>query len=162
MCTLSSLLDNVMDNVSNNVIHNVTSSSRYIYYNPALKMEHIGTLPETNDILSPTIIPLFGILSPPAEEECHFCMEKITKEQFLVFKLPCCGHYSHTECFKTLASLSHKESTVRCATVEQYTHTKMCASSVCKNTPKNSIVRRAVTQKFTQNAQQTSQCYSRS
>ena len=46
-------------------------------------------------------------------------------------------------------------------TVEQYTHTKTCASSVCKNTPKNSIVRRAVTQKFTQNAQQTSQFYSR-
>ena len=51
MCTLSSLLDNVMDNVSNNVIHNVTNNSRYIYYNPALKMEHIGTLSETNDIL---------------------------------------------------------------------------------------------------------------
>ena len=113
--------------------------------------------------LSPTIIPLFGILSPPAEEEeCHFCMEKITKEQFLVFRLLCCGHYSHRECFKTWVSLSHKESTVRCATVEQYTHTKTCASSVCKNTPKNSIVWRAVTQKFTQNAQQTSQCYSRS
>ena len=41
-------------------------------------------------------------------------------------------------------------------TEEQYTHTKTCASSVCKNTPKNSIVRRAVTQKFTQNAQQQS------
>ena len=70
-----------------------------------------------SDILSPTIIPLFGILSPPAEkeEECHFCMEKITNAQFLVFKLPCCGHYTHTECFKTWASLSHKESTVRCA-----------------------------------------------
>ena len=27
-------------------------------------MEHVGTLPETNDVLSPTIIPLFGILSP--------------------------------------------------------------------------------------------------
>ena len=51
-------------------------------------MEHVGTLPETKDIRSPTIITLFGILSPPAEkeEECHFCMEKITKGQFLVFK----------------------------------------------------------------------------
>ena len=80
-------------------------------------MEHIGTLSETNNIFSPTIILLFGILSPPAEkeEECHFCVEKITKGQFLVFKLPCCGHYTHTECFKTWASLSHKESTVRCA-----------------------------------------------
>ena len=43
-----------------------------------VKVEHIGTLPETNDVLSPTI--LFGILCPPAEEEeCHFCLEKITK-----------------------------------------------------------------------------------
>ena len=43
-------------------------------------MEHIGTLAETNDVLSPTTIPLFGILSPPAEqEECHFCLEAITK-----------------------------------------------------------------------------------
>ena len=79
-------------------------------------MEHIGTLPETEDILSPTIIPLFGILCPPAkkEEECHFCLEKITKGQFLVLKLPCCGHYPYTECFKTWASLSHKESAVCC------------------------------------------------
>ena len=68
-------------------------------------MEHVGTLAETNDVLSPTIIPLFGILSPPAEqeEECHFCLETITKGQFMVFKLPCCGHHAHTE------------STVRCA-----------------------------------------------
>ena len=80
-------------------------------------MDHIETLPKTNDVLSPTIITLFGILCPPAEkeEECHFCLETITKGQFLVFKLPCCGHYSHTECFKTWASLSHTESTVRCA-----------------------------------------------
>ena len=27
-------------------------------------MEHVETLPETNDVLSPTIISLFGILSP--------------------------------------------------------------------------------------------------
>ena len=103
--------------VSNNVIHNVTNNSRYIYYTLALKVEHIGTLPETDDVLSPTIIPLFGILSPPAEkeEECHFCMEKITKGQFLVFKLLCCWHYAQTECFKTWASLSHEESIVRCA-----------------------------------------------
>ena len=59
-------------------------------------------------------------------------------------------------------AISYKESTVRSAyTVEQYTHTITCASYVCKNTPKNSIVRCAVTQKFTQNAQQTSQLYSR-
>ena len=79
-------------------------------------MEHVETIPETNDILSSTIITLFGILSPPCEkEECHFCLETITKGQFMVFKLPCCRHYPHTECFKTWASSSHTESTVHCA-----------------------------------------------
>ena len=80
-------------------------------------MEHVGTLPETNDVLSPTIILLFRILCPPAEkeEECHFCLEKLTRGQHLVLKLPCCKHYSHTECFKTWASTSHTELTVRCA-----------------------------------------------
>ena len=125
-------------------------------------MEHIGTLPETNDILSPTIMPLFGILSPPAEkeEECHFCVEKITKGQFLVFKLPCCGHTQNVSRHRHRYLTKNQPYAV--PTVEQYTHTKTCASSVCKNTPKNSIVLRAVTQKFTQNAQQTLQLYSRS
>ena len=90
-------------------------------------MEHIGTLLETNDVLSPTIITLFEILSPPAEkEEFNFCLETITKGQFMVFKLPCCGRYSHTECFKTWVSASRSESTVRCVycrTVYQYEDT---------------------------------------
>ena len=91
-------------------------------------MEHIGTLAETEDVLSPTIIPLFGLLSPPAEQEekCHFCLETITKGQFMVFKLPCCGHLTHTECFKTWASASQKESVVHCAycrTSYPYEHT---------------------------------------
>ena len=92
----------------------------------------------------------WGDVRHVAKPKCHHGFPCVTKGQFPVFKLPCCGHYAHTECFKTWASLSHKESTVRCA---------YCA--LCKNTPKNSIVRRAVTQKFTQNAQQTSQFYSR-
>ena len=46
--------------------------------------------------------------------------------------------------------------------VEQYTHTKTRASSAYKNTPRNSTVQTAATQKLTQNAQQTSQLYSRS
>ena len=33
-----------------------------------VKMEHIGTLPDPNTILLPTIIPLYRILSPPAEK----------------------------------------------------------------------------------------------
>ena len=82
-------------------------------------MAHVGALPETNDILSPVIIALFGMPSPLAkiEEECHFFLETITKEQFLVLILPSCGHFRHTECFKTWAS--HTESTVRCAYVLQ-------------------------------------------
>ena len=74
-------------------------------------MAHVGALPETNDILSPVIIALFGMPSPLAkkEEECHFFLETITKEKFLVLNLP----FRHIECFKTWAS--HTESTVRCA-----------------------------------------------
>ena len=80
-------------------------------------MEHVGTLAETNDVLSPTIILLFGLLSPPAEqeEECHFCFETIAKGQFMVLKLPCCGHLTHTSYFETWASTSQKESIVHCA-----------------------------------------------
>ena len=40
-----------------------------ITLNQSLKMEHIGTLAKTEDVLSPTIIPLFGILSPPARSQ---------------------------------------------------------------------------------------------
>ena len=93
-----------------------------------IKMEHVRTLLERNDVLLPTIITLFGILCPPAEkeEECHFCLEKITKGQFLVFRLPCCRHYTHTECFKTWASTSYTKSTLHCAccrTIYQYEDT---------------------------------------
>ena len=43
-------------------------------------MEHVGNLAEADDVLSPTIISLFGLLSPPAEQEetCHFCHYKRT------------------------------------------------------------------------------------
>ena len=63
---------------------------------------------------------------PTSLSYCRICMEKITKGQFLVFQLPCCGHYVHTECFKIWASTSHTESTVRCAycrTIYQYEDT---------------------------------------
>ena len=93
----------------NNVICNVSNKARYIY-NLLLKMEHVETLPKTDDVLSPIIVTLFGILCPPAEkEECHFCLETITKDQFQVFKLTCSGHYTHMDCFKTWASASHTE-----------------------------------------------------
>ena len=96
-------------------------------------MEQVGTLPETNDVLSPTIIPLFGILSPPAEqeEECHFCLESRNHHKRTIYDiqtavLRTAGHHTRTECFKTWASHSHTESTVRCAyctTIYQYEDT---------------------------------------
>ena len=97
----------------------------------SLNMEHVGTLAEADDVLSPTIIALFTLLSPPAEHEetCHFCFETITKGQFMVLKLPCCGHLVHTCCFKTWASTSHKESVVHCAycrTTEKLNCTTCC------------------------------------
>ena len=87
------------------------SHERFYNHNThSLNMEHVGTLAEADDVLSPTIIPLFGLLSRPAEQEetCHFCFETITKGQFMILKLPCCGHLVHTTCFKTWASTSHK------------------------------------------------------
>ena len=81
-------------------------------------MEHVGTLPRPNDVLSTTVIPLFGLLSSVAvdkDEECHFCLETITKRQLLAILLPCCKHYVHAECFKTWATTSQSESIVRCA-----------------------------------------------
>ena len=129
-------------------------------------MEHVETLPETNDILSPTIITLIETLCPPAEkEERHFCLEKITKKQFLVFELPCCGHYTHTECFKTWASASHTKPTVHCTycrTIYQCQDT--CFFCLQEYTEKLSCTMCCHTkvQKFIQNAQKTAQLYFRS
>ena len=126
-------------------------------------MEHVGTLTEAEDVLSPTIIPLLGLLSPPAEQEetCHFCFETITKGQFMVLKLPCCGHLVHTCCFKTWASTSHKESIVRCAYIaEPPIRTKTPVFFAYKNTPKNSTAPHAVIRNSTQNAPKISQSYS--
>ena len=74
--------------------------------------------PNPNDVLSPTVISLFGLLSSVSvekEEDCHICLETITKRQLLTILLPCCKHYVHADCFKTWASTSQTESIVRCA-----------------------------------------------
>ena len=127
-------------------------------------MEHVGNLAEAEDVLSPTIISLFGLLSPPAEQEetCHFCFETITKGQFMVLKLPCCGHLTHTGCFKTWASTSQKEYVVHCAYAELPTHTKTPVSFAYRNTSKNSTAQSAATHKSTRNALKISQSYSNS
>ena len=127
-------------------------------------MEHVGNLAEADDVLSPTIVPLFGLLSPPAEqkETCHFCFETITKGQFMVLKLPCCGHLTHTECFKTWASTSQKESVVHCAYCRTaYPYEDTCFLCLQEYT-ENSTAQSAVTQKSTQNAPKISQSCSRS
>ena len=92
--------------------------------------------------------------------KCHFCLEKITTGQFMVFKQPCCKHHTHTECFKTWTS--HTESTVRCThcrTTYQYEdkcflclqeYTKKLNCTICCHT------------KVTRNAQQISQLCSHS
>ena len=143
----------------------VISHGRFDKHNTqSLNMEHVGNLAEAEDVLSPTIIPLFGLLSPPAEQEetCHFCFETITKGQFMVLKLPCCGHLTHTSCFKTWASTSQKESIVHCA----YCRTAYPYEDTCflcyRNTPKNSTAQSAATQKSTRNAPKISQSYSHS
>ena len=66
-------------------------------------MEHVGNLAEADDVVSPTIISLFGLLSPPAEQEetCHTLTLTLT--------------LTHTGCFKTWASTSQKDSIVHCA-----------------------------------------------
>lgn len=92
-------------------------------------MENIGTLLSENQVLPPTVIPLFGILCPEAskDEECHFCMENITKGQFLTMESLCCGHLAHTECFKTWGTASHTGSNVNCA----YCRTPYLYQEVC-------------------------------
>ena len=83
-----------------NVSSHGRSHGRFLQYHntQSLNMEHVRNL------------TLFGLLSPPAEQEetCHFCFETITKGQFMVLKLPCCRHLTHTGCFKTWASTSQK------------------------------------------------------
>ena len=90
-------------------------------------MERVGILPEPDAVLSTTIIGLFGILSSTAktDEECHFCLEKITKGQFCILKLPCCGHQVHTDCFKIWATSPQPK--VRCA----YCRTKYIYEDNC-------------------------------
>ena len=108
-----SLHDNVMDNVSND--HMAITLSVTLAITLGIRAHRNSSRNKRYLVANNHTAFRNTISSRRKEEECHSCMEKITKGQFLVFKLPCCGHYSHTECFKTWASVSHKESTVRCA-----------------------------------------------
>ena len=99
-----------------------------------IKMEHVGTLPETNDILSPRIKPLFGKLSPPAEkEECNFCL---LQDNFW------CSNYraADTTLTQNVSRPGHryliKNKPCAAPIVEQHINTNTHASFACKNTPK--------------------------
>ena len=80
-------------------------------------MDHIGILPEPDAILPTATISIFGILANHAfkDEDCHICLEKITKKQPFVIELPCCGHHTHTDCFRTWALSSLNATKIRCA-----------------------------------------------
>ena len=83
-------------------------------------------------------------MSSRRKRSVTFVWKKITKGQFLVFKVPCCGHYTYTDCFKTWAS--HTKSTVHCAycrTIYQYEdtcflclqeHTEKLSCTMCCHT----------------------------
>ena len=79
-------------------------------------MDHIESLPKTNDVLSPTMISLFGILCPPAEKGRVSLLSRnndkrtISCVQTTVLR----ALHSH-RMFQDWALLSHTESTVRCA-----------------------------------------------
>jgi hypothetical protein len=64
-------------------------------------MEKIGILPEPEDEMYATIIPLFGILSENKDEkgQCYFCYEEIDQNELLAMTMCCCHQKAHTECF---------------------------------------------------------------
>ena len=74
-----------------------------------VNMEHIDTLPNESRVLSPTIIPPYGMFCPSArkDEKYNFCMEKITRGQFLIMKSSCNGYFAHTESFKKWGPAAH-------------------------------------------------------
>ena len=127
-------------------------------------MEHIGTLAEAEDVLSPIIMSLFSLLSPPAEQEekCHFCFETITKGSLW---------YSHCRAADTSPAPSaskhghlhpKKNPSYTAPIAEPPTHTKTPVFFAYRNTPKNSTAQSAATQKSMRNALQISQSYSHS
>ena len=111
-----------------------------------IKMEHVGTLPETNDILSPRIKPLFGKLSPPAEkeEECHFCL---LQDNFW------CSNYraADTTLTQNVSRPGHryliKNKPCAAPIVEQHINTNTHASFACKNTPEKTQLYNVLPQK---------------
>ena len=80
-------------------------------------MEWIGILLKPEDGFTDNKIPLFGLLSRSNkdQENCHFCLESIKKDQILTMETPCCKHVAHCECFATWITSSLTNQTVKCA-----------------------------------------------
>ena len=75
-------------------------------------MEYIGNLPEPNDVLHHTIIPLFGILATTTTEksgQCYFCFGEMEREELLAITMHCCGQNAHSQCFKTWTQCKTKD-----------------------------------------------------
>ena len=79
-------------------------------------MEKIGVLPEPEDEMYTTIIPLFGILTENKDEKgrCYFCYEDIEINEMLAMTMDCCRQRAHPECFRQWAARSTTPGTVRC------------------------------------------------
>ena len=80
-------------------------------------MEWVGILPESEGTFPGNKIPLFGLLSKSnkEQEDCHFCLESIKKEQIFTMETPCCKHVAHCECFATWITSSRTIQAVKCA-----------------------------------------------
>ena len=91
----------------------------------------MGILPEPDDVLPPTIIQLCGLLAggkmKEQNEDCHICYETITKRMPFVIETPCCGHLTHTDCFKSWAESALNDKKIRCAYCrEEYDYANRC------------------------------------
>ena len=112
--------------------------------------------------LSPTIIALFGLLSPPAEHKksATFAL-KPSQIDNLWYSNCRAADISPTPAASRHGRLHPKKNPSYTAPIAELpTHTKTPVSFAYRNTPKNSTAQSAATQKFTGNALQISQSYS--
>ena len=113
-------------------------------------MEHVENLAEADDVLSPTIISLFGALKPSQKDSLWYSNCRAAD----ISPTPAASRHGH---------LHPKKIPLYTAPIAELpTHTKTPVSFAYRNTPKNSTAQSAATQKSTQNAPKISQSCSRS
>ena len=124
---------NIKSHVRSNIKSHVRSHVRQKTTHKHLKWSASEVLPKQTPFYHQQLYRFLEYyLLPPKKTK-----KKITKGQFLVIQLPCCGHYVHTECFKTWASISHTESIVRCAYCRTpYPYEDKCFLCLQENTKK--------------------------